>query len=292
MNGRLIPVVIVLALAVVLASGALYRVTEIERAVLLRFGELVQEDIPPGLHFKIPFVDTVRKFDGRVLTVDSPPERYFTSEQKVLIVDSYAKFRVSDVGQYYRTTGGDESVARQRLAARINDGLRNEFSTRSQQEVVSGERDQLMNRLTAQLNESMSEVLGVVVLDVRVRTINLPEDISEAVFNRMRADREKEARETRSEGQEEAEKIRADADRQRVLIAAEAFRQSEIVRGEGDAQAASIYADAYNRDPEFYSFLRSLQAYRNTFSGSGDLMLIGPDSEFFRYLKDAQGGAR
>ena len=290
MNNKLIPLVIVLALGLVLASGALYRVTEIERAVLLRFGELVQEDIPPGLHFKIPFVDAVRKFDGRVLTVDSPPERYFTSGQKVLIVDSYAKFRVEDVGQYYRTTGGDETVARQRLAARINDGLRNQFSTRTQQEVVSGERDQLMNLLTNELNESMSEVLGVRVLDVRVRTINLPEDISEAVFNRMRAEREKEARETRSEGQEEAEKIRADADRQRVLIAAEAFRQSEIVRGEGDAQAASIYAEAYNQDREFYSFMRSLQAYRSTFANSGDLMLIGPDSEFFRYLKDAQGG--
>ncbi len=290
MNNKLIPLVIVLALGLVLASGALYRVTEIERAVLLRFGELVQEDIPPGLHFKIPFVDAVRKFDGRVLTVDSPPERYFTSGQKVLIVDSYAKFRVEDVGQYYRTTGGDETVARQRLAARINDGLRNQFSTRTQQEVVSGERDQLMNLLTNELNESMSEVLGVRVLDVRVRTINLPEDISEAVFNRMRAEREKEARETRSEGQEEAEKIRADADRQRVLIAAEAFRQSEIIRGEGDAQAASIYAEAYNQDREFYSFMRSLQAYRSTFANSGDLMLIGSDSEFFRYLKDAQGG--
>lgn len=291
MNSKLIPVVIVLALVVVLASGALFRVTEVERAVLLRFGELVQEDIQPGLHFKIPFVDAVRKFDGRVLTVDSPPERYFTSEQKVLIVDSYAKFRVEDVGQYYRTTGGDEAVARQRLAARINDGLRNEFSTRTQQEVVSGERDQLMNRLTNQLNESMSEVLGVHVLDVRVRTINLPEDISEAVFNRMRAEREKEARETRSEGQEEAEKIRADADRQRVLIAAEAFRQSEIIRGEGDAQAAAIYAQAYNQNREFYSFMRSLQAYRNTFANSGDLMLISPDSEFFRYLKDAEGNS-
>ena len=290
MNNKLIPLVIVLALGLVLASGALYRVTEIERAVLLRFGELVQEDIPPGLHFKIPFVDAVRKFDGRVLTVDSPPERYFTSGQKVLIVDSYAKFRVEDVGQYYRTTGGDETVARQRLAARINDGLRNQFSTRTQQEVVSGERDQLMNLLTNELNESMSEVLGVRVLDVRVRTINLPEDISEAVFNRMRAEREKEARETRSEGQEEAEKIRADADRQRVLIAAEAFRQSEIIRGEGDAQAASIYAEAYNQDREVYSFMRSLQAYRSTFANSGDLMLIGSDSEFFRYLKDAQGG--
>ena len=287
MNARIFPVVIILALLVVVGSGAVYRITEIERAVLLRFGEIVAEDVQPGLHFKIPLVDEVRRFDSRVLTVDATPERFFTSEQKQLIVDSYAKFRVSNAGNFYRATGGNEDVARQRLAARINDGLRNEFSARTQAEVVSGERDLLMDSLTRYLNETMSEVLGVEVLDVRVQRIDLPSEISDAVYNRMRAEREKIARETRSEGGEESEKIRADADRQQVLIEAEAFRQAEVIRGEGDAQAAAIYAEAFNQDREFYSFMRSLQAYKNTFSGSGDLLLIGPDSDFFRYLKDS-----
>lgn len=289
MSGRGMTFVFALVLLVLVGSATVFRITEIERAVLLRFGEIVQEDLQPGLHLKIPFVDEVRRFDGRVLTVDSVPERFFTSQQQQLIVDSYAKFRVSNVGNYYRVTGGDEVIARQRLTARINDGLRNEFSNRTLQEVVSGERDELMTKLTQDLNESMSEVLGVEVLDVRVQRIDLPEEISEAIYNRMRSDREKEARQRRSEGLEESEKIRADADRQQVLIEAEAYRQAEEVRGEGDALAASIYAQAYGQDSEFYSFLRSLQAYGNTFGGGGDIMLIEPDSEFFRYLKNSNG---
>lgn len=289
MSGRGMTFVFALVLLVLVGSATVFRITEIERAVLLRFGEIVQEDLQPGLHLKIPFVDEVRRFDGRVLTVDSVPERFFTSQQQQLIVDSYAKFRVSNVGNYYRVTGGDEVIARQRLTARINDGLRNEFSNRTLQEVVSGERDELMTQLTQDLNESMSEVLGVEVLDVRVQRIDLPVEISEAIYNRMRSDREKEARQRRSEGLEESEKIRADADRQQVLIEAEAYRQAEEVRGEGDALAASIYAQAYGQDSEFYSFLRSLQAYGNTFGGGGDIMLIEPDSEFFRYLKNSNG---
>lgn len=284
MTGKMLNMLIGIAVVLVIASSAIYRVTEIERVVLLRFGELIAEDVRPGLHLKIPLVDAVRRFDARVLTVDSPPQRYFTSEQEILIVDSYAKFRVSDVGNYYRATGGVESVARQRLQARINDGLRNEFSSRTRFEVVSGERDLLMQRLTESLNISMRDVLGVEVLDVRVRTINLPEDISDAVFSRMRADREKIARETRAEGEEEAEKIRADADRQRVLVEAEAFRLAEEIRGAGDATAAGIYAASYGQDPEFYAFLRSLQAYRSSFNSSSDLLLVDPRSEFFRYL--------
>jgi modulator of FtsH protease HflC len=291
MNGKGMSLVIVLALLVLVGSATIYRITELERGVLLRFGEIVQEDLQPGLHIKIPLVDEVRRFDARVLTVDSVPERFFTAEQEQLIVDSYAKFRVSNVGNYYRVTGGDETVARQRLTARINDGLRNEFSSRTLQEVVSGERDQLMDQLTRDLNESMSEVLGVEVLDVRVQRIDLPDEISGAIYNRMRSDREKEARQARSEGLEEAEKIRADADRQQVLIEAEAYRQAEEIRGEGDAQAAAIYAESYGANTEFYSFLRSLQAYGNTFGGGGDIMLLEPNSDFFRYLKNS-GGAQ
>ncbi len=287
MNGKSMGFIVVAIVVILIGSATLFRITEMERAVLLRFGEIVQEDLQPGLHLKIPLVDEVRRFDSRVLTVDSAPQRFFTSGQEQLIVDSYAKYRVSNVGNYYRVTGGDEAVARQRLAARINDGLRNEFSIRTLQEVVSGERDQLMDQLTLELNQSMSEVLGVEVLDVRVQRIDLPDEISEAIYNRMRSDREKIARQARSEGLEEAEKIRADADRQQVLIEAEAYRQAEEIRGEGDAQAAAIYAEAYGADPEFYAFLRSLQAYGNTFGGGGDIMLIEPDSEFFRYLKSS-----
>lgn len=290
MSSKALTFIVSLLVLALVAVTTIYRITEVERGVLLRFGEIVQEDIQPGLHIKIPLIDEVRRFDGRVLNVDADPERFFTSEQEQLIVDSYAKFRVSNVGNYYRVTGGDEDIAVARLTARINDGLRNEFSNRTLQQVVSGERDELMAQLTEDLNESMDEVLGVEVLDVRVQRIDLPQEISEAIYNRMRSDREKEAREARSEGLEESEKIRADADRQQVLIEADAYRLAEEIRGEGDAQAAAIYAEAYGRDSEFYSFLRSLQAYGNTFGGGSDILLVEPDSEFFRYLKDSEGG--
>lgn len=281
---------IVLAVIALLASVTLYRVNEKQKAVQLRFGALAVEDVAPGLHWKIPFVDTVRKFDARVLTVDATPESFYTVERKRLIVDSYAKYRVVDAGTYYRATGGDEFVARNRMAARINDGLRNEFGTRTLVEVVSGQRDGLMEKLTTKLNTTVRESLGVEVLDVRVKRIDLPPEISGDVYNRMRAEREVLAREFRSEGEEEATKIRADADRQRVLIEAEAYRESETIRGEGDAQAAAIYAEAYNKDPEFFAFVRSLEAYKESFGSPDSLLVIDPQSDFFKYLKDAQGG--
>ncbi|MFX4227045.1 MAG: protease modulator HflC [Porticoccaceae bacterium] len=281
---------IVLAVIALLASVTLYRVNEKEKAVQLRFGALAVEDVAPGLHWKIPFVDTVRKFDARVLTIDATPESFYTVERKRLIVDSYAKYRVVDAGTYYRATGGDEFVARNRMAARINDGLRNEFGTRTLVEVVSGQRDSLMEKLTTELNTTVRESLGVEVLDVRVKRIDLPPEISGDVYNRMRAEREVLAREFRSEGEEEATKIRADADRQRVLIEAEAYRESETIRGEGDAQAAAIYAEAYNKDAEFFAFVRSLEAYKESFGSPDSLLVIDPQSDFFKYLKDAQGG--
>lgn len=281
---------IVLAVIALLASVTLYRVNEKEKAVQLRFGALAVEDVAPGLHWKIPFVDTVRKFDARVLTIDATPESFYTVERKRLIVDSYAKYRVVDAGTYYRATGGDEFVARNRMAARINDGLRNEFGTRTLVEVVSGQRDSLMEKLTTELNTTVRESLGVEVLDVRVKRIDLPPEISGDVYNRMRAEREVLAREFRSEGEEEATKIRADADRQRVLIEAEAYREAETIRGEGDAQAAAIYAEAYNKDAEFFAFVRSLEAYKESFGSPDSLLVIDPQSDFFKYLKDAQGG--
>ena len=289
MNNKSLPLIIVAAALLMLANSTLYVVQETERAVKLRFGALVDDDIKPGLHIKLPFAEDVRKFDARVLTLDAEPESFFTVEQKRLIVDSYVKWRISDVGEYYRATGGDEDVARNRLASRVNDGLRNQFGDRTLNEVVSGERDLLMKNITDSLNETVRDSLGVEVVDVRVKRIDLPSDVSEQVYSRMRAEREKEAREIRSEGLEQAEKIRADADRQVTILEAEAYRTAEQTRGEGDAKATATYADAYNKDPEFYAFVRSLNAYKESFANKNDVMLVDPDSDFFRYLNSQKG---
>ncbi|MFV0477860.1 MAG: protease modulator HflC [Parahaliea sp.] len=289
MSGRSMVFVVALAFVLLILSNALFVVKETERAVMLHFGEVVNPDITPGLHWKFPFVNTVRKFDGRILTVDSTPERYFTQEKKALIVDSYAKFRVADTAKYYTATNGEEGRAMSLLAQRINDGLRNQVAVRTIQEVVSGERDQLMDNITTQLNEVAQKELGVEVVDVRVKQIDLPSDVSDSVYRRMNAEREKEAREHRSQGQELAEGIRAAADREVTVIEANAYRDAQQVRGDGDAQATAVYAEAFGRDPEFYSFTRSLQAYQNAFGDGGDILLLKPDSEFFRYLKNSAG---
>lgn len=278
-----------LALALVVLNGALFVVKETERAIMLQFGRIVVSDIPPGLHFKLPVVHQVKKFDARVLTVDGEPQSFFTIERKRLIVDSFAKWRISDVTAYYKATGGIEDITRSRLTDRINDGLRNQFGTRTLYEVVSGERDRLMEQMTTTLNAAVRKSLGVEVLDVRVRRIDLPPEVSEQVFQRMTAEREKEARELRAIGLEAAEKLRAEADREVTVISANAYRDAQLVRGDGDAEATRIYAEAFRPDPEFYTFTRSLQAYRDTFSSRDDLLLLEPDSEFFRYLKDSGG---
>jgi len=283
-------VLVAVALALLLANSSLYVIKQTERGVLLRFGEVVKPDLQPGLHVKIPFVNTVRKFDGRLITVDSTPERFFTQEQKALIVDSYAKFRIKDTERFYTATNGEMARAQVLLAQRINNGLRNQVASRTIQEVVSGERDQLMQALTAELTAVAQAGLGVEVVDVRVKKFDLPPDVSESVYRRMNAEREKEARERRSQGQELAEGIRAAADREVTVIQANAFRDAELVRGEGDATATRIYAEAFDRDPEFYSFTRSMRAYQQSFDGNGDILLIQPDSEFFRYLNDPRGG--
>ena len=290
MSSRNMTIMIIFALLVFVGSNSLYVMKETERGVLLKFGEVVNPDIQPGLHWKIPFVNNVRKFDGRVLTVDSQPERFFTQEQKALIVDSYAKFRVKDTTKFYTATNGEEARAMGLLSQRINDGLRNQVAVRTIQEVVSGERDQLMIDLADLLNDVALTELGVELVDVRVKQIDLPPDVSESVYRRMNAEREKEAREHRSQGQELAEGIEAAADREVTVIKANAYRDAEQIRGSGDAEATRIYADAFNQDPEFYSFTRSLKAYQESFQGQGDVLLVQPDSEFFRYLKDSQGG--
>lgn len=273
-------------IAAMIVSSSVYIVTEYERAVVLRFGRLQNIDVPPGLHFKIPFADRVRKFDGRLMTADMRPESFFTIENKRLIVDSYIKWRVKNVENYYKATGGDEDIAAERLAQRVADGLRNQFGRRTLHEVVSGKRDELMQELTLSINSVSEDLLGLEVIDIRVKRIDLPTDVSDSVFARMAADREKEAREYRSKGKEQAEVIRADADRQRTVLEANAYRDAERLRGDGDARAAAIYAEAFNKDPEFYAFVRSLNAYTNTFSGKDDLLVVDPNSEFFRYLKN------
>lgn len=271
-------------LGFVVLSNSVFIINETQRGVLLKFGEVVRADLQPGLHWKVPFVDSVRKFDGRILTVDSTPERYFTQEQKQLIVDSYAKFRIIDTAKYYTATSGEEFRAAALLSQRINDDLRNQVAGRTVQEVVSGERDQLMEAVKARLNQTVLTELGVEVIDVRVKKIDLPNEVSQSVYRRMNAEREKEAKELRSEGKEIAEGMRAEADRKVTVIEAEAVRDAEMIRGDGDATATGIYAKSFNRDPEFYAFTRSLNAYQQTFASGRDIMLLQPDSQFFQYL--------
>jgi modulator of FtsH protease HflC len=289
MTNRGLFTIIGLAVVLIIAANTLFIVTEYQRAVVLEFGRLVKMDVKPGLHFKIPFAQTVRKFDARLLTADLKTDSFFTVENKRLMVDSFVKWQVSDVETYYKVTGGDELTAESRLEQRVLDGLRNQFGRRTLHDVVSGKRDELMSEITTSINADTIKLLGIEVKDIRVKRIDFPSEVSQSVFARMSADREKEAREYRSQGKEEAEKIQADADKQRTILLAEAYRDAERLRGEGDAQAAAIFAKAYSKDAEFYSFVRSLNAYKMSFANKDDLMVLDPKSEFFRFLKDSQG---
>tara|TARA_B100001175_G_scaffold296773_1_gene285959 strand:+ start:470 stop:1348 length:879 start_codon:yes stop_codon:yes gene_type:complete len=282
----------ILFLIFVLLTQSIYVVKETERAVKLRFGEIVEFDVDPGLHFKLPIVNTVRKFDARILTLDAAPQSYLTSEKKALTVDSFVKWRVSDVAKYFTTTGGDEERLRRLLIQRVDAGLRNEFGSRTVKEVVSGQRDELMDKLSNQLNLIAKDELGVEVIDLRVKKIDLPPEVSESVFNRMRTERERLAKELRAQGNEVAEKIRATADKDKTIILADAYREAEEIKGNGDATATSTYASAYSKDPEFYDFTRSLKAYQSTFESKSDILLINPDSDFFKYLDDSKANKK
>ncbi|MDD3518270.1 MAG: protease modulator HflC [Chromatiales bacterium] len=276
------------AFALVVIAMSTYTVDQRERAILFSLGEIKRDDVQPGLHFKFPLVNNVRKFDARVLTLDIPPDRFLTSEKKNVIVDFFVKWRIDDVGQYYRSTRGDERNAQARLSQILKDGMRNEFGKRNLQEAVSGERSVIMEILRVQANEAARN-LGISVIDVRISRIDLPDEVSESVYNRMRAERDRVAQDFRARGQEEAERIRARADRERTVILANAYREAERLRGEGDALATEIYAKAYGRNHEFFSFYRSLLAYRNTLSGQGNVFVLEPDSEFFRYFNQSSG---
>tara|TARA_B100000700_G_scaffold71330_2_gene79385 strand:- start:798 stop:1676 length:879 start_codon:yes stop_codon:yes gene_type:complete len=285
--------IILIIAAVVLSFSSVFVVPEGQRAIVLLFSKVQKDDTDnavvyePGLHFKVPFVAQVRKLDARIQTLDGTPDRFVTSEKKDLIVDSYVKWRVQNFSDFYLRTRGDKNYAETLLKQKVNNGLRTNFGARTIKEIVSGERSELMEEALVQASESARE-LGIEVLDVRVKQINLPDEVSNSIYQRMRAERTAVAKEHRSEGQEKAEEIRASVDRRVTVMLADAERNARSVRGQGDAQAAKIYANAYNKDPEFFGFLRSLDAYKKTFKNKQDVMVIEPDGEFFKYMKNAE----
>ena len=295
MNTKNIVLFATAAIVFVLYSS-FFIVDERELAVKFRLGEIVTSDYEPGFHWKAPFINNVRKFDRRILTLDTKPERFLTGEKKNVLVDFFVKWRIKDPETFYTAFAGDERQAALRLLQIIKNALQLEFDKRTIKQVVSGERAQMMEDLTINGNKQV-EQFGIRIIDVRIKQIELPDDVRSAVYDRMRAERERVAREHRAEGEETAKGIRAVADRERVVLLAEARRDAETTRGEGDAQATEIYADAYGQDAEFYAFYRSMNAYRNTFNNKDDVLVLEPDSEFFRYFNADQpissyGGAR
>ena len=276
--------VIVIAVLIVL-SMSLFTVDQRRTAIVFRFGEVISIKKDPGLYFKVPFLDNVRYFDVRILTIDTAePERFLTSEKKNVLVDLFVKWRITDVRQYFVSVAGDETRAQTRLLQTINDGLRAEFGNRTVHDVVSGERDKIMELMRARANDDAGTI-GVEVIDVRLKRVDLPQEVSESVYRRMDAERKRVANELRSTGSAESEKIRADADRQREVILAEAYRDAERAKGEGDAKSTAIYARAYGENAEFYAFYRSLEAYKGAFKNRSDVLVLDPSSDFFRYLR-------
>lgn len=278
-----------LVVILLLISFSAFTVDQREHALVFRLGKIVSVKKEPGLYFKVPLVDNVRYFDNRILTLDSADtDRFITSEKKNVLVDSFVKWRIIDPEKYYVSVRGDELQAERRLAQTVNDGLRAEFGKRTINDVVSGERSKIMDILRERADRD-SRQIGIQVLDVRLRRVDLPQEVSESVYQRMEAERKRVANELRSEGAGAAEKIRADADKQREIIIAEAFREAQNTKGAGDAKASEIYARAYSKNPEFYAFYRSLEAYRNSFSEKSDVLVLEPNSEFFKYMRDSSG---
>lgn len=287
-SGKLMLAGVGVALVALIVWASAFYVDQRELALKLRLGEIVDSDYDPGLHFKWPIINNIKKFDRRIQALDTKAERFLTIEKKDVIVDYYVKWRINNVAQFFRSVGGIPERAGQLLETRINDSLRGEFGKRTIQEVVSGERREIMETLTKRADEKSAD-LGVEIIDVRIKKIDLPAEVSESVYGRMRAERERVARDLRAKGAEAAERIRADADRQRTEIVADAYREAEQIRGEGDAQSAETYAKAFDQDREFYAFWRSLKSYRQVFEQGGDMMVLGPDSDFFRYFKSQEG---
>lgn len=288
-----IPVIIAVVLTVLVLFGvSVYTVDQRQDAIVFQLGEVVSVKKEPGLYFKLPLIQNVRFFDKRILTIDTPePERFITSEKKNVLVDSFVKWRIVDVKQYYVSVGGDEVRAKTRLLQTVNSSMREEFGKRTIHEVVSGERDKIMEVLRTK-TDSDARKIGVEVLDVRLKRVDFPLEISESVYRRMDAERKRVANELRASGAAESEKIKADADRQREVILAEAYRTAQKTKGEGDAKAAALYAAAFGRNPEFYSFYRSLEAYKQSFKNKSDMMVLDPSSAFFKYLKSSGKSGR
>jgi membrane protease subunit HflC len=279
--------VIALLIVIFVGFGAVYRVDMRQKAIVFQLGEIVRSDDVPGLHFKVPFINNVQKFDARIQTMDAAPESYLTKEKKNLVVDSFVKWRISNAADYYTTLGGLKANAENRLAQRVNDALRQEFGKRSVPQVISGDRVEIMD-VVRETTDQETKSLGIEVVDVRLKRVDLDTTISIGVYQRMEAERSRVAKDLRARGAEAAEKIRADADRQRAIILAEARREAQQTKGEGDAKATAIYADAFTRDSEFYRMYRSLNAYRATFNSPDNLLVIEPKSEFFRYFNQAR----
>ena len=277
----------------VLLGAMIFTVDQRQHAIVFQLGEVREVISEPGLYFKWPMIQNVRYFDKRILTMDAPePERFITSEKKNVLVDSFVKWRIVDPKLYYVSVAGDEARAKTRLAQTVNAGLREEFGKRTVHDVVSGERDKIMEQMRAKADLDARKI-GVQIVDVRVKRVDLPSEVSESVYRRMEAERKRVANELRSEGSAEAEKIRADADKQREVIVAEAYRDAQKVKGEGDAKAAAIYAQAFNQNPEFYAFYRSMEAYRGSFKNKNDMIVVEPNSDFFKYMKSiGRGGEK
>jgi membrane protease subunit HflC len=276
----------------VVAAMSLFTVDQRQFAIVFQLGEIKEVITEPGLAFKWPLIQNVRVFDKRILTLESQePERFLTAEKKPVLVDSFVKWRIHDVKQYYISVGGDETVARTRMSQTVNSGLREEFGKRTVHDVVSGARDQIMADVQKKADADM-RAIGVEIIDVRLKRVDLPAEVSEAVYRRMETERKRVANELRSQGAAEAEKIKADADRQREVIVAEAYRDAQKIKGEGDAKAAATYAQAFGQNPEFFAFYRSMDAYRNVFRSKSDILVVEPNSEFFKYLKSAGRGGK
>jgi len=280
MQDRTMPIFFVAAFLLLAVANTAFVVDQRERAVLFQLGELKRADFEPGLHFKLPFMQSVRRFDGRIQELDNPTENFLTAEKKNVEVDSYVKWRIADPTQYYRSTGGQEIVALDRLSGIINSGLRSQFGSRTIQQAINTDRIAMMQALETDAKEKVKE-LGIELVDVRIKSINLPREVSDSVYDRMRAERIRVATELRAKGAEEGEKIRANADRDAQVTVADAYRDAEKLRGEGDAKAAEIYSKAYGADAEFYKFYRSMGAYRDSIGGPNDVLVIEPKGEFF-----------
>lgn len=284
MKNRTMTIAGVVLLVLWAISNTFFIVDQRQRAVLFQFGELKSQNFNPGLHVKLPFFQTVRIFDGRVLTLDNQTENFLTVEKKNVEVDYFVKWRIADTGTYYRATSGQELVAMDRLAGIVNRGLRDEFGSRTIQQAVSDERNAIMSALRTSIGDKTKD-LGITIVDVRIKSINLPQTVSDSVYDRMRAERARVATDLRARGAEEAEKLRATADQEAQITLAQAYEKAEQIKGEGDAKAAEIYAKAYGQDAEFYSFYRTLNVYRDSLGGSRDVFVLQPDSPFFKYFK-------